>query len=126
MAEALGDDELAVQCRRTAERLGSLRGTLEPHGSKQAAAMLALPGLRDSKEMFASVLGANGHAGVSTFYGYYMLEAMSLAGEKQRAQGEDRREEDAALSFSAFFSHPISSFSAVFSIISYYVRSCHS
>jgi hypothetical protein len=57
----------------------------DPHGAKSAAAMLALSGLRDPKEMFAQVLGANGHNGVSTFYGYYMLEAMSAAGESQRA-----------------------------------------
>ena len=31
------------------------------------------------------MLGKNGHDGVSTFYGYYMLEAMSAAGENQRA-----------------------------------------
>lgn len=63
----------------------SLRGALEPHGSKQAAAMLALSGLRDPKEMFAQVLGQNGVGGMSTFYGYYMLEAMSAAGERRFA-----------------------------------------
>ena len=35
--------------------------------------------------MFADVLGRRGHEGVSTFYGYYMIEAMSAAGEHQRA-----------------------------------------
>ena len=57
----------------------------DPHGVKTAAAMLALSGLRDPKEMFASSLGLNGHSGVSTFYGYYMLEAMGAAGETRRA-----------------------------------------
>ena len=57
----------------------------DPHGAKSAAALLALSGLRAPKTMFKQVLGANGHAGVSTFYGYYMLEAMSAAGEDQRA-----------------------------------------
>ena len=90
MAEALGDDELAAQCRRTAERFESLRGTLEPHGSKQAAAMLALSGLRDPKEMFSQTLGRDGVRGMSTFYGYYMLEAMCAAGEKQTALGAMR------------------------------------
>ncbi len=47
--------------------------------------MLALSGLRDPKEMFRDVLGKGGHSGVSTFYGYYMLEAMSAAGENARA-----------------------------------------
>ena len=40
---------------------------------------------RIPKEMFAQVLGQNGYDGVSTFYGYYMIEAMSAAGESQRA-----------------------------------------
>ena len=57
----------------------------DPRGVKTAAAMLALSGLRDPKEMFTSSLGLNGHVGVSTFYGYYMLEAMGAAGETRRA-----------------------------------------
>lgn len=57
----------------------------DPLGAKTAAAMLALSGLRDAKEMFALSLGKNGHNGVSTFYGYYMIEAMSAAGETRRA-----------------------------------------
>ena len=57
----------------------------DPHGAKSAAAMLALSGLRNPSEMYVSTLGRNGHAGVSTFYGYNMLEAMNLAGQGQRA-----------------------------------------
>lgn len=57
----------------------------DPRGVKTAAAMLALAKLRDPKEMFASSLGLNGHSGVSTFYGYYMLEALGVAGETRRA-----------------------------------------
>ena len=49
------------------------------------AALLALSGLRDAKEMYDSTIGRDGHEGVSTFYGYYMLEAMSAANENQRA-----------------------------------------
>ena len=52
--------------------------------------MLALSGLRDAKEVFAESLGRDGHAGVSTFYGYYMLEAMAKACEHQRALGTIR------------------------------------
>ena len=83
LAEAIGRKALADKARAMATELEKLRP--DPSGAKSAAAMLALSGLREPKEMFASVLGANGHAGVSTFYGYYMLEAMSLAGENQRA-----------------------------------------
>lgn len=85
IADAIGDAEFAARCRRTAARFETLRGKLEPHGSKQSAAMLALSGLRDPKEMFAEVIGRNGVHGMSTFYGYYMLEAMGAAGERQFA-----------------------------------------
>ncbi len=74
---------LAAKARAMAAQLAKLRP--DPHGAKSAAALLALSGLRDPKEMFATILGRNGHAGVSTFYGCYMLEAMSAAGEDQRA-----------------------------------------
>ena len=58
---------------------------LDAHGVKSASALLALSGLCDPKAMFKYSLGRNGHAGVSTFFGYYMLEAMSAAGEVGRA-----------------------------------------
>jgi len=57
----------------------------DPHGAKSAAALLALSGLREAKEMFATVLGREGAADVSTFYGYYMIAAMGQAGESQHA-----------------------------------------
>lgn len=85
LADAISDEKLSERCRRTAERLETLRGKLSPHGSKQAAALLALSGLADGKEMFDQVLGCDGTSGVSTFYGYYMLEAMCKAGKKQYA-----------------------------------------
>ena len=57
----------------------------DPRGVKTAAAILALSGLANPKDMFRSSLGRSGHAGVSTFYGYYILEAMDAAGETQCA-----------------------------------------
>ena len=84
LGAALGDDALAEKSRVAERRLMS-QPTVSPNGSKQAAALLALSGLRPAGEMFEKVLGANGHRGVSTFYGYYMLEAMSAAGEDRRA-----------------------------------------
>ena len=83
LAETAKRPALAEKARAMAAELSHLRP--DPHGAKSAAALLALAGLRDPKEMFAQTLGANGHTGVSTFYGYYMLEAMSAAGEDQRA-----------------------------------------
>ena len=83
LAETLVRPALAEKARGMAAKLAKLRP--DPNGAKSAASLLALSGLRDSKEIFAQVLGQNGHSGVSTFYGYYVLEAMSAAGEHQRA-----------------------------------------
>ncbi len=81
--DVVGEAELALRCRSTA--IDIRREHPDPAGAKSAAAVLALGGVRDAKEMYREVLGRNGHDGVSTFYGYYMLEAMSAAGENQRA-----------------------------------------
>lgn len=83
IADVLGDADLAGRCRAGATKLRTVHP--DPCGAKSAAALLALGGLADPKAMFEQVLGKNGHDGVSTFYGYYMLEAMSAAGEDQRA-----------------------------------------
>lgn len=82
MANALGDAELEARCRAGAARLR--RYVPSPEGSKQVAALLALSGLADAKAMDAQVLSKDGVQGVSTFYGYYMLEAMAKAGDVQR------------------------------------------
>jgi hypothetical protein len=73
---------LESQCQAGAARLRQY--TPSPEGSKQAAALLALSGLHDAKAMHDQVLAKDGVRGVSTFYGYYMLEAMAKAGDVQR------------------------------------------
>lgn len=83
MMDVVGETALAARCREAAAKVRAERP--DPHGAKAAAALLALGGLREPREMYDQVLGQNGHDGVSTFYGYYMLEAMSAAGENQRA-----------------------------------------
>jgi hypothetical protein len=83
LAEALNISELANKARKMITDVSRLRP--DPNGEKSAAAMLALSGLRNPKEMFDQVLARDGHQKVSTFYGYYMLEAMSAASENQRA-----------------------------------------
>ena len=83
MAEAMGRPALAEDALRL---LGKMRQVHpDPCGAKSSAALLSLSGLHDPREMFERFLGVNGHAGVSTFYGYYMIEAMSAAGEGRRA-----------------------------------------
>ena len=80
LMEALGDADRAAKCDAAMGKLRALP-RLDPRGLKQAAAMLALSGLREPKEMFAESLGTRGHAGTTTFMGYYLLEGMSAAGE---------------------------------------------
>ena len=83
LMDVAGDASLVARCRDEAAKVRAERP--DPAGAKSAAALLALGGLSDAKEMFRDVIGKNGNEGVSTFYGYYMLEAMSAAGENQRA-----------------------------------------
>lgn len=83
MMDVVGESDLALRCRSTA--VSVRRENPDPAGAKSAAAVLALGGVRDAKDMYREVLGKNGHSGVSTFYGYYMIEAMSAANENQRA-----------------------------------------
>jgi hypothetical protein len=83
LAKAVGDDALASDLAAKAEKT-ALKG-LSPHGSKAAAAMLGLYGLRTAEDMFAESLGRDGLSGFSTFFGGFILEAMCKAGEKQHA-----------------------------------------
>ncbi len=79
-------DIMKLDRRQIAEKRALVASTKpDPGVVKTAAAMLALSGLRDAREMYDKCLGQDGHRGVSTFYGYYMLEAMGKAGETRRA-----------------------------------------
>ena len=51
----------------------------------RAAALMALAGIMDAKEANERCLAVDGAKGFSTFYGYYMLRAMALAGNYQGA-----------------------------------------
>ena len=81
LGAALGDADLEAQCKAGAARLRQVAPG--PEGSKQVAALLALSGLCDGQAMYDQVLGKDGVQGVSTFYGYYMLEAMAKSGHAQ-------------------------------------------
>ena len=52
-------------------------------GSKQAAALLGLSGLIEPEKANALQLSKDGVQRMSTFYGYYMLREMALAGNIQ-------------------------------------------
>jgi hypothetical protein len=83
LAKALGNESMAHRAKQCSRDFKNHRP--DPRQEKSAAAMLALAGLREPEEMYSQVLGVDGYKKVSTFYGYYMLEAMSAAGKNQRA-----------------------------------------
>ena len=79
LCEALGEPDLARRCDEARTRLAR---HVPPAGtSKQAGALLALSGLSDPGEMNKAVLADRPLEGLSTFYGYYALEARALAGD---------------------------------------------
>lgn len=83
MCTTLGESEVAEACRRTAARLR--KHVPDPNNSKQAAALLALSGLAPAEKMNQEYLAVDGARRMSTFYGYYILEAMAQAGNHQGA-----------------------------------------
>lgn len=96
LCTVLGEEVLATECRAMAEKARKVADKVseavlasgkapDAPGSKQAAALMALAGLMSPKEANARFLSVNGGHGFSTFYGYYMLRAMALAGNYQGA-----------------------------------------
>lgn len=92
----LGDSALAGECAAARGLLmsasGSAAGLLDSEefdpaapGSKQAASLMALSGILSPETAYDRCICAGGAAGFSTFYGYYMLEAMAAAGRYSEA-----------------------------------------
>ena len=83
LCRLLGDDEHAG---RSLEIKSRLMKTVKPHdGLKQAAALMALADLMPAGQACDEVVSVGGAQGFSTFYGYYMLEALAKAGKYQQA-----------------------------------------
>ncbi|WP_080905464.1 alpha-L-rhamnosidase C-terminal domain-containing protein [Parabacteroides sp. Marseille-P3160] len=78
----LGDRELADSCQKAVQRLRLYRP--KHQDNKQAASLLALSGLLDSK-IADGIVSRKGAEGFSTFYGYYMLESLAQAGNYEDA-----------------------------------------
>lgn len=74
----LGDAESAALCTATAEKLK--RHVPEASGRKSPAALLAIAGLRDPAEV-AKVLAKDGPKDLSTFYGFYVLNALAKSND---------------------------------------------
>jgi hypothetical protein len=84
----LGDASTAEFCREVGARLA--RHVPEVSGRKSPAALLALAGLRPAAEV-ATALSKDGPADLSTFYGFYVLNALGAAGETDTALDFIRR-----------------------------------
>ena len=83
MALAMGDKELASRCAKSSKKLKKY--TPDHNQSKQGAALMALAGLMKAEKADKEVLSVGGAKNFSTFYGYYILEAMAKAGNYQGA-----------------------------------------
>lgn len=79
LMRTLGDTALESLCAETSARLR--RRVPEASGRKSPAALLALAGVRDAQAVADSVLKAGGPKDLSTFYGYYVLQALAKANE---------------------------------------------
>ncbi len=58
---------------------------LPPNNLKQAAALMAIAGTMKAEKACKEVVSVGGPKGFSTFYGYYMLQALAKAGKYQEA-----------------------------------------
>ncbi len=96
LCEILGEDALAKECQQMYEKmkaaapivsqtyLNSGKAVADP-GNKQGAALLTIAGLMDAQKANDEILTQEGVRGFSTFYGYYMLQAMAKAGNYEGA-----------------------------------------
>ena len=83
LSKILGDPKMADLCNGTVAKL--MKHVPEFSDSKQAAALLALSGLVSPEKSNAEMLARDGVHKMSTFYGYYMLNARAKAGDYQGA-----------------------------------------
>ena len=81
MCLTLGDIDMAAKCAGSNTLLR--QHVPSPNGSKQAAALLALAGLEDAGKLNREVMAVDGAKRLSTFYGYYVLQARAKAGDYQ-------------------------------------------
>lgn len=79
----LGQADTANLCAETRARL--LRHTPERSGRKSPAALLVLAGSADPTDTARSLLARNGPSDLSTFYGFYVLQALARARDAETA-----------------------------------------
>ncbi|MES2660690.1 MAG: alpha-L-rhamnosidase C-terminal domain-containing protein [Verrucomicrobiota bacterium] len=79
LTEILGDKETAKLCTDTAKLLR--KHVPESSGRKSPAALLSIAGFRDPAEVSNNVLKKDGPADLSTFYGFYVLNALAKSND---------------------------------------------
>ncbi len=79
----LGDLDTVKLCAEAEAR--GRKVVPDVNGSKSGAALLALAGMTDAKKTANEVLKVGGAKDVSTFYGFYVLQALAKAGEMDAA-----------------------------------------
>ena len=92
LCDILGETAMAERCRDCHSRMASVASQVseeyykvalapgEP-GSKQGTSLMVLADMIDAKKADEEVIKVEGARGFSTFYGYYMLQAMAKAGD---------------------------------------------
>lgn len=83
LCEILGEKEAQAQCVAAVEKMN--KNVMDHNNLKQAAALMAVAGILDPVKACNDVVAVEGAARFSTFYGLYMLDALSLAGMHQKA-----------------------------------------
>jgi alpha-L-rhamnosidase len=81
MCDSFEDPDTKSVCLDAVTKLRTY--TPDPNESKQAAALMALAGLETPEAMNERVMAVDGAQRMSTFYGYYVLEARAAAGDYQ-------------------------------------------
>ncbi|NOS70135.1 MAG: alpha-L-rhamnosidase [Verrucomicrobia bacterium] len=79
----LHDPDTAKICTEAAARARKV--VADANGLKSAAALQVLAGTRDAKKTAVEVLKPGGAKNISTFYGFYVLQALGKAGETDAA-----------------------------------------
>lgn len=79
LCHVLGDSGAAARAAGAAAR--AARCPRPTSGSKQANALLVLAGMADAGDVNGRVLAEDPSRGLSTFYGYYILQARAQAGD---------------------------------------------
>lgn len=79
LCRVLGENEAGARAEDFAKR-AALHARV-PSQSKQANALAVLAGMKGAEETNRNLLSKDPYRGLSTFYGYYILQARALAGD---------------------------------------------